>query len=98
MDIAALGDTTSTGSITEYDRDGRIAAFGGRAISADRTGLTSVVSDYVDGEYNLFVSTAARRCPALVPTELALSIHEAWLITLRADMLKRLVSGASLCA
>ncbi|MCK9526722.1 MAG: hypothetical protein M0R49_12460, partial [Limnochordia bacterium] len=36
---------TSTGSITEYDQDGRyLFAFGGRAIAADRNGLTSVVS------------------------------------------------------
>lgn len=70
---------TSTGSITEYDRDGRyLFAFGGRAISADRNGLTSVVSAIaVDGEYNLFVLDKQRGVvQPYVPTELALSIHE----------------------
>jgi tetratricopeptide (TPR) repeat protein len=70
---------TSTGSITEYDQDGRyLFAFGGRAIAADRNGLTSVVSAIsVDNEYNLFVLDKQRGIvQPYVPTDFALSIHE----------------------
>lgn len=70
---------TNTGSITEYDRDGRyLFAFGGRAIASDRNGLTSVVSAIaVDHEYNLYVLDKQRGIvQPYVPTDFALSIHE----------------------
>lgn len=70
---------TSTGAITEYDRDGvYLFAFGGRAISADRNGLTSVVSAIaVDEEYNLFVLDKQRGVvQPYLPTDFANSIHE----------------------
>lgn len=70
---------TSTGSVTEYDRDGRyLFAFGGRAIASDRNGLTSVVSAIaVDSHYNLYVLDKQRGIvQPYVPTDFALSIHE----------------------
>lgn len=70
---------TSTGAITEYDQDGTyLFAFGGRAISADRNGLTSVVSALaVDEEYNVFVLDKQRGVvQPYLPTDFAHSIHE----------------------
>ena len=66
---------TSTGSITEYDRDGYLFAFGGRAISADRNGLTRG-QRLPSMKYNLFVLDKQRVVNPMFYTELALSIHE----------------------
>lgn len=70
---------TSTGAITEYDAEGRyLFAFGGRAASADRNGLTSVVSAIaVDQDYNLFVLDKQRGVvQPYIPTDFALNIHQ----------------------
>lgn len=69
---------TDTGAITEYDKDGRyLFAFGGRAVSSDRNGLTSVVSSIeVDDDYNVFVLDKHRGVvQPHVPTRFAQSIH-----------------------
>ena len=70
---------TDTGAITEYDKDGRyLLRFGGRAVSSDRNGLTSVVSSIeVDDDYNVFVLDKHRGVvQPHVPTRFAQSIHE----------------------
>jgi tetratricopeptide (TPR) repeat protein len=70
---------TDTGAITEYDKDGRyLFAFGGRAVSSDRNGLTSVVSSIaVDDEYNVFVLDKHRGVvQPHAPTDFANDIHK----------------------
>lgn len=62
VDLAVAPDgvfytVTDMGNIVEYDSDGlMLFAFGGRAVSSDRNGLTSVVSALcVDEQHNLYI-------------------------------------------
>lgn len=70
---------TDKGAITEYDNDGRyLFAFGGRAISADRNGLTAVASGIaIDDQYHIYVLDKQRGIvQPYAPTPFAMSIHE----------------------
>lgn len=70
---------TDTGAIVEYDAQGRyLFGFGGRAISADRNGLTSVVSSISSDEQgNLYILDKQRGVvQPYRQTDFARRIHE----------------------
>ena len=84
VDVAVAWDggfytVTDTGNIVEYAEEGRMLfAFGGRAVSSDRNGLTSVVSAIcVDGNYNLYVLDKQRGIvQPYAATDFADRVHE----------------------
>lgn len=71
---------TDTGSVTEYNSEGYLVfAFGGRAVSSDRNGLTSVVSALdIDDDYNIYILDKERGAvQTYYQTEFASMTHQA---------------------
>ncbi len=88
VDVAVAPDgvfytITDTGSIGEYDVNGfYLFFFGGRAISSDRNGLTSVVSAIcVDADHNLYVLDKQRGIvQPYAATDFARQVHAGLLL------------------
>ena len=84
-DVAVAEDgffygVTTDGTIAEFNEDGKMLyAFGGRAATTDRSGLTAVVSSIeVDENHNLYVLDKERGVLQLwYPTEYATLLHKA---------------------
>ena len=83
LTVASNGNilaVTDTGSIEEFDSDGYLMfLFGGRAVSSDRNGLTSVVSSVaVDEEYTIYTLDKERALiQTYIPTQFADTVHRA---------------------
>lgn len=85
VDVAVTGNgniyaVTDTGSIEEFDDAGvLLLLFGGRAVSSDRNGLTTVVSAIeVDDDYNIYILDKERALiQAYYPTNYTKIMHKA---------------------
>jgi len=84
---------TDTGSIEEFDSDGYLLLmFGGRAVSSDRNGLTTVVSAVdIDDEYTIYTLDKERALiQTYIPTRFADTLHQAGVDYAAGDYMKSL--------